>query len=879
MTSEKKHIRPESSVSLWLPWLLAAGMLAVYLLTLNHGVGPGNLREVVELSGWNWRPNVFGPVTFLVTYPLRQLPANAIAPAANLFSALCAALTLAFLARSVALLPMRSRLSHLSNRSAWAPPILAVLACGFQITFWENAIEAGGEMLDLLLFAYLVRCVLEFRLNPNPSWMTRFAFIYGLCLANNWAMLGFLPVFVGVLFWVGFEVGFRLFLRMALFGLAGLSLLLLLPLIASFSEARHIEFWVGLRSVLGSYKYLLVRFPKGPVLLLSLTSVLPVAFMGIREIFFSREPSPSHQTLVARAVFHLLYAAFLIASISVALDYPFSPRHQGFGFAFLPIYYLGALVIGYFSGHFLLLFGTGISKPLPHRPISNFVGSIVVAGIWFLIITVPVLLVYRNLPQIQTSNRSVWQGYFSLIEKSLPTQTAVILSNDPFRLLYLQAALARNGKQLRHLPVDTTALGNSDYLKFLDKKYPQFNLAATVSNRFSGRVTLPNQIQLMEALSQSYSLYYLHPSFGYYFEVFYPQAHSLIYQLKPYGTNIVEAPLPSREQIAENHSFWHEATAEQFPPILHALRQTELEAKRNPIDLFLAFAHLEREPDQGARIVGAWYSRALDYWGVELQACGEYPDAAKCFSQALELNPDNAAARVNQEFNIEMQAGKKPLIQPDNAFEDKSGRHREWTQVLQEDGPFAEPNYCYQAGVAFAKPGLYRQAIQQFNRVQALAPDLTDARFWLARLFIHTENYSNALATVNQILQTNPKDDNALFLKAVSLLQSKSYDEAIEPFTHLLNLNSNNYAAQLNRAIAYYQLGKLDSARQDYEKVAKAIPRSYQASFGLAEIAYQQKDTPAAIRNYQQYLTNAPPDTEEAKMVISRLKELKLGQP
>jgi len=132
---------------------------------------------------------------------------------------------------------------------------------------------------------------------------------------------------------------------------------------------------------------------------------------------------------------------------------------------------------------------------------------------------------------------------------------------------------------------------------------------------------------------------------------------------------------------------------------------------------------------------------------------------------------------------------------------------------------------------------------------------------------------------VDHILQTRPNDDNALFLKAVSLLQSKAYEESIAPFTYLLNLYTNNYAAQLNRAIAYLQLGRLDAARRDYEQVAKALPRSYQAWFGLAEIAYQQKDIPAAITNYQHYLTNAPPDTQEAKLVAARLKELMRNPP
>ena len=902
MTNEQESTQPASFVTSWLPWLLAAGMLAVYLVTLSHGVAVGNLLQVVELSGWNWRPNVSGPVTFLVTHPLRWLPASAIALAANMLSALCAALTLALLARSVVLLPERSKFSLPNVRGGWLPPALAVLACGLQATFWENSIEARGEMLDLLFFAYAVRCLLEFRLDRKESWLLRFALVYGLSVSNDWAMAGFLPFFVVALLWVqpfrllnfrflkrterkGWEIAapalaadLRLFLRMALFGLAGLSLLLLLPWMASRAHTRHCDFWPGLRLVLVTYKHMLVGFPKGVVLLLSLASVLPVIFMGIRWNPFSRLLRRRREFL-ARVVSHGMHGACLITCLAVALDCPVSPRHQGFGFAFLPFYYLGALSIGYFSGYFLLIFPTTRRRHRRRRPTAEFTYSAIIAGIWLLPVVIPGLLLYRNLPLIWASLQDPWQGYWALVEQSLPAQGAVILSDEPFRLLYFQAALTRQAKPFPHLPIDGTALGDPAYLQFLDGKYPQFKLASAMGNRFSDSAKLPVRIQLLEALCRSHGLYYLHPSFGYCFEAFYPQAHGLTYQLQPYGTNIAAAPLPTREQIAQNQSFWRAAVADQIPPTLRALRQADPAANPNPIDRVLTFVSLGREPDRRAQVVGAFFSRALNYWGAELQECGAYLDAGNCFSQARELNPDNVAARVNQEFNRDRQAGKKPVLQLAKAVEDRYGRRREWDLVLSADGPFAEPNFCYQIGIAFAKNGLHRQAIEQFNRVQALAPDLTDARLWLTRLFIHTENYSNALAAANQILQAHPNDPDVLFLKAVSLLQSKAYAEAIVPFTYLLNLHTNNYAAQLNRAVAYLQLGKLDAAQRDYQAVAKAVPRSYQAWFGLAEIAYRQKDIPGAITNYQCYLTDAPPDTEEAKLVISRLKELKPGSP
>ena len=87
------------------PWLLAGGMLVVYLLTLNHWVSPESLGLITNVSGLNYRAELFGPVTYLVTWPFRWLSSAWIPPALNLFAAGCAALSLAWLARAVALLP------------------------------------------------------------------------------------------------------------------------------------------------------------------------------------------------------------------------------------------------------------------------------------------------------------------------------------------------------------------------------------------------------------------------------------------------------------------------------------------------------------------------------------------------------------------------------------------------------------------------------------------------------------------------------------------------------------------------------------------------------------------------------------------------------
>src|SRR5690348_4913711 len=88
----------------FLPWLLAAVMFAVYVLTLNHWLSVYNLSAVARLSE-QWLPANMNPVLYLVTYPFRWLSSGQMPFALNLFSAVCAALSLGLLARSVAILP------------------------------------------------------------------------------------------------------------------------------------------------------------------------------------------------------------------------------------------------------------------------------------------------------------------------------------------------------------------------------------------------------------------------------------------------------------------------------------------------------------------------------------------------------------------------------------------------------------------------------------------------------------------------------------------------------------------------------------------------------------------------------------------------------
>jgi len=309
-----------------LPWLTAAVMLLFFLITLNKVVNIQSVWSLARINGIDWRPAYVAPLTWLVTLPAKWLPSGGQLIGLNFIAALCAGLSLALLARAVSILPHdRTQLQRLratdenaflSIRLAWVPVVLAVMVCAFQRSFWEHAVVGTGEMLDLLLFAFCVRCLLEYRLEENNSWLYKLAVVYGIGIANNFAMIAFFPVLLVALVWAKGLRFFRFdFLsRMFLLGLAGLSFYLLLPAIQSQSDIVPASFWYVLKANFAFQKHLIFEYRK-VAFLPAIYALVPILLMGVRwpNSFGDQSPLGS---LFANAAAVILHAGLQIGRAS-----------------------------------------------------------------------------------------------------------------------------------------------------------------------------------------------------------------------------------------------------------------------------------------------------------------------------------------------------------------------------------------------------------------------------------------------------------------------------------------------------------------------------------------------------------------------------------
>ena len=853
---------------------MAAGALALYLLTLNHWVSLSSLTQAGRIAGWTWQPELQSPVYYVATYPLRWLPAQWVPLGLNLFSGLCAALVLAQLARSVALLPHdrtheqrereKSDYSLLTIGVAWFPPVVAALVCGLQLTFWENATNGTGEMLDLLIFAWVIRALLEYRIDGRDKWLFGAALVYGVGMTNNYAMWGFLPAFVAAIIWVRGMSFFnaRFLTRAILLGLAGLSLYLLLPLLSSLSDNPAANFWQALKINLGAQKYVLLAYPKVPTrdldnvewVILVVVCVLPVLLYSIRWPSYFGDTSQLGIRM-ATIVFHFMFALYLCVCIWCLFDAPFSPRHKGLGLPFLTFYYLAALSVGYFTGYFLLVFSNLPVRGRLPSPSMRTLNRIVVALVVALTVIAPAALAVRNLPQIRTTNGSILRDYAAALAEGLP-QSGILLSDDSRKLLLTQAWLARTGRLNDFILLDTQALSWSTYHRFLQRLYPT-KWKPFLDAKSSGALDPVSLVQILTELAKSAELYYLHPSFGYYFEYFHLEPHKLVYQLKRFGNDSLLAPPLAPELIAANESFWTKVADQYLKPVL------AVTAPRKPGTPFTfaeqAFksTHVPREANAQALTVGAFYSRALNEWGAEVQKVGDLDKAAAHFELASQLNPENIVAQINLEYNRNLRAGQHAALKLPQSVEDRFGKYRTWDEVLSENGPYDEPGFCYAQGDLFLRSGHYRQAAQAFERVRAFSPNDLSSRMRLAQLNLLARLPDNALQIVEEVrghpgqfTLTRTNQNDLLGIEARAYFVKSRPEQAVNLFAQAVEREPQDQHLLMTATGVYFENGSFTNALLTLDRLLKIAPDSPFALVNRGVVSMQLNAFDDAIKHF-----------------------------
>jgi tetratricopeptide (TPR) repeat protein len=876
------------------------------------------LSLVARAEGLVWTPTLVAPVTYLATLPIAWLPSAWIPLALNFFTALCAALSLVCLARCVALLPHdlskqadgQIRLwvftppPLMTRRLPWLPPLLAVLLGGFQFSFWQHATSATGEMVSLLLFAYVVRCFFEFNASGRDGWLLQGALVYGLAVANDWFMVLFFPVFLLALLWVKRlflfntrqiellvqrrkTVKFQLLWQIPACWFAGTLLVLLPPLLASRNPAGQGGFGTDLVAIWHNYQVPLANLPRQLLLTFVLIAVLPIFLIGLRFYHFLSGFNRVNY-FVGAVSFQMVYGFFFLVGVWIMLDAPISPHRLAPGLPTLPLYFLEALALGFFAGHFLLTSETGLEAPRPGRVnvferkdqqvrlLTHHLKRVSLVALLLLFAVLPVVLVKKNLLILHGLRANPEAVYLREVEAALPPGGAVLIGNDAFRLVSLQADLIERGRQRDYLVLNTEYLEQSpEYLDFIQKHSPGFNLSLGTTNAIAPERRKFIPVALLQQLGTNHHLYSLHPAAqNTIAEVFYYEAQGLVYHLQSYAPNQIFAPAMASNRLVDNQAYWRHFRTETFTNLVRQVNPPAAPPVSGLLKRFLNTFHARPETDVNALRAAIYYGAALNDWGVELQKTGQFAAARDCFTDALQLSPQNAAAQINQQFNQDHQAGRAIASQSPLETLEGLNQYRDLQHVLR-DGAVDEPNFDFLLATVQAQNQLIRPAIAQFERVKALAPERLDADEGLFTEFAACHDFTNALAAANDFLARSPTNTAVMVLKATYQIQLKSYSQAITLLDEVITQEPTNEAARFNRGRAWTELGQLPTARQDFQTILQITPNDFRAYLALADLDDREHHPADAITHYESFLLYAPTNIAEIEAVKKRVQVLK----
>ena len=829
------------------PLLIALGALALYAIALNCGVTMNSLPLTAQLAGWDATPLVGQPLLWLLTLPLRILPAGRVSLGLHFFSATTAAATLGLLARTVQLLPWDRTWVNASRLARTLPMLLACVVCGLEYSFWSEATAATGNMLDLLLLAAAIWLLLEYQLHRTSRWLNAAAFVWGLGMAENWLMLMTLPLFIGGVIWLRKRRFFRLklILRLAGFGLTGFSIYALLPLVnslfphsewslgqawlVSFKQTKNMaallyyQFWVAHRLLtvaIGLYFFV-------PTLSL----MVRLRDVGTKNI--------SRMDRFQLWIYRGLRTALLLACLWLAFDPTTGPRqivrHQfGVSLPLLTFDYLNALGAAFLAGNLLLIFQGAVQRRrrsqagIPWRRLTVPVA----AGLMALIIA---SLAARNGPAILHRNFHPLQRFGELAIESLPAGHGVMLSDQPQKLLVFQAALSQHRNGSDWLAVDTRALPTVAGRARLEQRQP----AGWLTDENRHELTPMEMLQLLEQIARTNRLFYLHPSYGYFFERFYLEPTGAIYEMKLRGKNPQEIPPLSSATTHANEIFWTAAWEKELAPLVPITNRRPTGWQKKILQL--GFSPASQDKD---RLLAEWYSIELDGWGVALQRQGRWSEAQLRLEQALLLNSNNLSAQISLTANTNLQSGHRLNLTDVGKVANQLGSLQRMSLVLDNGGPFDEPIFGYLLGCTFQKSGLLRQAVEQFERTRTLAPEALAPEFALAELYTRLRFTDRARPLISHLQK-----------------QIKNLPASGAVDVELAMLEVNYWLAQTNTANARSTLQSVLQQHPDDARIVNQIMSAYCA----------MRDFTNALKLANAQLARSPDDVPSLNNQVSIL--------
>jgi protein O-mannosyl-transferase len=188
---------------------------------------------------------------------------------------------------------------------------------------------------------------------------------------------------------------------------------------------------------------------------------------------------------------------------------------------------------------------------------------------------------------------------------------------------------------------------------------------------------------------------------------------------------------------------------------------------------------------------------------------GNYTQAIPLYQEALQLRPNEAAARKNLAFAL-TQSGQ---------LQEAAAQYRALLQTTP--GDLEARNSL---GIALTMQGNVEDAIRQFREVLRADSNQVGTHGNLAYALTLQHEYQEAIEHYREVLRSDPKDARARQGLGSALAEQGRLDEAIQQFAEALRLSPDNPALHYNLGQALERQGQREQAAAHYTEALRLKP-------------------------------------------------------
>jgi tetratricopeptide (TPR) repeat protein len=222
---------------------------------------------------------------------------------------------------------------------------------------------------------------------------------------------------------------------------------------------------------------------------------------------------------------------------------------------------------------------------------------------------------------------------------------------------------------------------------------------------------------------------------------------------------------------------------------------------------------------------------------------GRLDAAVEHFTQAVSLNPGNAAAHCNLGV----------ALQSLNRLAEALGCYEQALAIAPDNAP-----WHYNAGNVLYGLGRRHEALARFDRALALAPDYAWAHLSRGAVLHQIGRFHEALISHDAAIALQPDYAEPHRNRGATLAALGRQTEALASYDRALALDPNHAEAHYNRGNALYGAKRLEEALASYERTLALKPAHTEALLGRGNVLHDQKRFDEALISYDAAISQSP---------------------